>query len=152
METDTITQLRTKMPEILAKQPVMLAYLYGSVVDGNMLPSSDVDIGLVFDPKCELSAYDRTEIEFLIAADVERSCNIREADVRSIDSAPLAVRGGVITEGVLLYSRDEEFRVEYEVHTRKRYFDFLPVIKMMRDSFFRQLQEKGLSDGQAGQG
>jgi len=150
MDADAINLLRTKAPEILAKQPVMLAYVYGSVVEGNTLPSSDVDIGLVFGPVCGLSAYDRTQIEFLIATEIERSCHIREADVRSIDNAPLAVRGVVVTEGVLLYSRDEEFRVEYEVNTRKRYFDFLPVLGMMRDSFFRQVQEEGLIHGKAG--
>jgi len=147
MEIDVITRLQMKMSEILAKRPVMVAYLYGSAAEGNMSPSSDVDIGLVFDPKCGLSAYERMQIEFTIANEIEHGCGIREADVRSIDNAPLTVQGMVVSEGIILYSRSEEFRVEYEVRTRKHYFDFLPVVEMMRDSFFQQLQKEGFGNG-----
>ena len=135
------------MPAILVERPVMIAYLYGSVVDGTTLPSSDVDIGLVLNPGCALSAYERIQLEFSIAGEVERRCNLQEADVRSIDVAPLTVQGRVVTEGVLLYSRDEEFRVQYEVYTRKLYFDFLPVVETMRKEFFRNFQEEGLVSG-----
>lgn len=38
-----------------------------------------------------------------------------------------------MTKGRLLYSKDEEFRVAYETRTRKRYFDFRPVLTMMRE-------------------
>lgn len=84
------------------------------------------------------------QLEFDIAADIERRCDIQEADVRSIDIAPLTVQGMVVSEGELLYSRDETFRIEYEVHTRKRYFDFLPVVEMMRSTFFKHIQQEGL--------
>jgi len=129
----------------------MLAYLFGSVVEGTALPSSDVDIALVLGSGHNLTGYERMQLEFSIATDIERKCNIKEADVRSIDSAPLTVRGLVLTEGVLLYSRDEEFRVEYEVYNRKIYLDFLPVVEMMRRALFEQIGEEGLTGGQAGQ-
>jgi predicted nucleotidyltransferase len=139
--------LQTEMPAILVERPVMMAYLYGSVVDGTTLPASDVDIGLVLNPGCALSAYERVRLEFNIAAEVGRRCNLREADVRSIDTAPLTVQGMVVTEGILLYSRDEEFRVQYEVYTRKLYFDFLPVVEKMRAEFFKNIQQEGLASG-----
>lgn len=144
---DLLRRLQVEMPGILANRPVMIAYLYGSVVDEKTLPSSDVDVGLVLDPDSFLSAYERMQLEFNIAAEIEHHCDVREADVRSIDIAPLTVQGSVVSEGILLYSRDEEFRVQYEVHTRKMYFDFIPVIEMMRTAFFEQLQQKGLTSG-----
>ena len=150
-ECEIISGLQAELPAILQGRPVMLAYLFGSAAEGTALPSSDVDIALVLEPKCDISAYDRMKMEFDIAAEVEARCKIKEADVRSIDSAPLTVKGTVLTEGILLYSRNEEFRVDYEVYTRKMYCDFLPVAKMMRDAFFRQLKEEGLSGGKARQ-
>jgi len=144
IESELILLLQKEMPLILAERPVMLAYLFGSVVEGTALPSSDVDIALVFAPSLNLTAYERMQVEFSIAAEIERRCNIREADVRSINSAPLTVKGSVVTEGVLLYSRDEEFRVDYEVYNRKMYLDFLPVVEMMRAAFFEQLRKEGL--------
>jgi predicted nucleotidyltransferase len=152
MEMDMINRLQMKVPEILARHPVMLAYLYGSAVEGTLTPSSDVDIALVFDPKSGLSSYERMQIEFRIANEIERGCGIREADVRSVDNAPLVVQGMVVSEGIILYSRNEEFRVEYEVQTRKRYFDFLPVAEMMRDSFFEHLRKEGFGHGKTRQG
>ena len=150
-QSEIVSRLQAELPVILQGRPVMLAYLFGSAAEGTALPSSDVDIALVLEPKCDIPAYDRMKMEFDIAAEVEARCKIREADVRSIDSAPLTVKGLVLTEGILLYSRDEEFRVEYEAYNRKMYFDFLPVAKMMRDAFFRQLKEEGLSGGKARQ-
>jgi predicted nucleotidyltransferase len=148
---EIISCLQAELPAILKDRPVMLAYLFGSAAEGTALPSSDVDVALVFEPNCDISAYDRMKMEFDIAAEVEAKCKIKEADVRSIDSAPLAVKGAVLTEGILLYSRNEEFRVDYEVYIRKMYFDFLPVAKMMRDAFFGQMKEEGLSGGKARQ-
>jgi len=144
--------LRAALPDILADRPVMLAYLYGSVADGHPLPCSDVDIALVLRPDNRLSSYERTIMELDIAAQVEDRCDIREADVRSIDVAPLTVQGHVLTDGLLLYSRDEAFRVHYEVYTRKMYWDFQPVEEMMRGAFFARmeadLRRKGLlADG-----
>jgi len=51
----------------------------------------------------------------------------------------------VVTRGLLLYSRDEDFRVAYELYTRKRYFDFRPVLAMMREAYFACL-EAGLRE------
>jgi len=150
-DSGIISCLQAELLGILHGRPVMLAYLFGSAAEGTALPTSDVDIALVLEPKSHISAYDRMKMEFDIAAEVEDRCKIKEADVRSIDSAPLTVKGMILTEGILLYSRDEEFRVDYETHYRKLYFDFLPVARMMRDAFFRRLKEEGLSGGKARQ-
>lgn len=79
-------------------------------------------------------------LDLEVGADLEKSSGIANIDVRSINEAPLRVQGEVVTTGRLLYSKDEDFRVAYEVHTRKRYFDFQPVLEMMRDSYFARLE------------
>jgi predicted nucleotidyltransferase len=148
--SQTIRDLRQHLPAILQDRPVMLAYVYGSVADGCPKPLSDVDIGLVLEPECGLNPHQRFMMELDIEAELEIHGGITNADVRSISAAPLGVQGKVLTEGVLLYSRDEDFRVEYEVRTRKLYFDFQPVLTMMREAYFEHmeadLREKGLYD------
>ena len=67
-------------------------------------------------------------------------------DVRSINRAPLKIKGEVVTRGILLYSADESFRVSFEVDTRKRYFDFLPALKYMRRIYLQSVKERGLID------
>ena len=55
-----ISLLQRELPTILAERPVMLAYLFGSVVEGTALPSSDVDIALVFAPSLNLESWGRS--------------------------------------------------------------------------------------------
>lgn len=142
-----VLYLAKELPAILAEQPVMLAYLHGSVVEGTTSPFSDVDLALIFEDGYRGSAYERMQVEFAIADEIEKSNLIPEADVRSIDQAPLMVQGRVLADGQLVYSRDEEFRVDYEVGVRKRYFDFLPVQKMMQKAFFQHVLQNGLTNG-----
>jgi predicted nucleotidyltransferase len=135
-----IDQLERCLPDILRPYPVLLAYVYGSVAAGCTTPLSDVDIALVLAPDCGLDAYERFTLELEIEVEFERHCSIQNSDVRCINEAPLRVQGLVVTRGVLLYSEDEEFRIAYEVRTRKRYFDFQPVLVMMREAFFARLE------------
>jgi predicted nucleotidyltransferase len=131
-----LSQLRAILPRILAGRPVLAAYLYGSVADGYARPDSDVDVALVLTADHGLSSYQRMLMELGIAAEIEDQGDLREVDVRSINDAPLVVQGTVMTEGILIYDRDEATRADYEVLTRKMYFDFLPVVKMMQDAYY----------------
>jgi len=140
MTSQIMADLRRCLPDILRHRPVLLAYAYGSVAAGCPTPLSDVDIALVLAPACGLDAYQRFMLELEIAAEIERHCGIQNADVRSINDAPLRVQGQVLTKGRLLYSKDTDFRVTYEVRTRKRYFDFQPVLAMMRKAYFARLE------------
>lgn len=147
---DVLQSLKQRLPVILQDHPVVLAYAYGSATTGHLTLWSDVDIGLVLAPNCGLTPYQRMELELEIAAQINIQKGIPNADVRAIDTAPLRVQGMVLTRGVLLYTRDEDFRVSYEVQTRMRYFDFLPTVEMMQQAYLERtvstLREKGLYD------
>ena len=61
------------------------------------------------------------------------------SDVRIINSLPLAVAGKIITEGVLIYCRDDNARVDYETAIRSAYFDFLPFIHNYQRTYLEQI-------------
>jgi predicted nucleotidyltransferase len=137
-----VAKLREQLPAILEDDPVQLAYLYGSHATGRSMPLSDVDVALVvgvaIDPLARLKLILRVQ---LALAD---QCGIEQADVQVIDDAPLVFRGRVVSEGVLVYSRDEEKRIAFEVATRMRYFDYLPIHQELQARFFQDLRERGL--------
>lgn len=137
-----IEHLRGCLPGLLQDRPVLLAYVYGSVAAGATTSLSDVDIALVLGTNSGLNPYQRFMLELEIEAELESVCGIGNADVRSIDDAPLRIRGQVLTKGLLLYAKDEMFRISYETQTRKRYFDFAPVLQMMREAYFERLRQK----------
>jgi uncharacterized protein len=137
-----VAELREQLPVILEDEPVRLAYLHGSHITGQTTPLSDVDVALVvgdaIDPLARLKLILRVQ---LALAD---RCGIENADVQVIDGAPLVFRGRVVSEGVLVYSRDEKERIAFEVKTRMRYFDYLPIHRELQASFFRDIRERGL--------
>lgn len=109
------------------RDDVLCAYAFGSRVSGRPLPDSDLDVAVVVPP-------DREEADPLL---VERLANrLSEAlgpridiDCRSASSLPLALRGRIVTEGVLLYEGDAVERVRFETDVRRLYFDFLTLIE-----------------------
>ena len=134
--------LRDVLPRLLAQRPVALAYLYGSVVTGLVNPFSDVDIGLVADEPVSLAH--RRDLMLRVPLEIDDLCAISNADVRIINDAPLVFRGKVVTEGIVIYARTDDERVEFETTTRLLYFDYLPIHRQLQDAFFADLRERGL--------
>ena len=142
MSATIITQLRQALPGICANQPVQLAYVYGSVVTGHTTPFSDVDIALLTtEPLAPLA---RLRLMQHVEAQLYADCRLVNVDVRIINDAPLVLRGRIVTDGVLLYARDEQARIDFETTTRMRYFDYLPIHKRLQKAFFETLRTRGL--------
>ncbi len=117
-------RFKTKLAGILSSYPIVAAYLFGSAAEGRATPLSDVDIALVID-QVKFSNSNRLQLELEIEDQISQVCKIPNADVHIINDAPLVIQGEVLTNGILLYSHDEEARVDYETRTRMEYFDFL---------------------------
>jgi len=133
------------VPSILGRYPVAAAYAFGSVARGTMTPFSDVDIAVLL--AAPLAPYERLETELAIQGDIEAASGISPVDVRAIDQAPLLVQGRIVQQGILLYEGDRARRIAFEVATRKRYFDFAPVARRLRDAFLDHVHRRGLLHG-----
>jgi predicted nucleotidyltransferase len=140
-----VASLRACLGDLFLRYPVALAYLYGSAAIGRATSLSDVDIAILirqedFEPGSKLY------LELQLEDEIAQACKIGQVDVRVINLAPIMVRGAVITDGILLYSLDEAFRVEFETSTRSQYFDFLPVAELHNRAYFEHLYQRGLDD------
>jgi len=139
-----LDRLKGAAAAVFVAAPVRFAYLYGSVARGDAHPGSDVDIAVMFDRSVPAEERLRQELALELMFDAELGG--KRADVRDLATMPLILRGRVVTEGAVLFSRDEKGRVAFEVATRNEYFDFLPV--------YRAYQEESLArmSGGAGRG
>ena len=120
-------------PGIFSKHPVLFAYLYGSYATGVVHPFSDLDIGIYID-----KLPDSKHLELELSLSLEIDANIESgvaSEVRIINNLPLVILGKTITEGALIYSRDEIIRVDFETSVRSAYFDFLPVIQRYHSTY-----------------
>jgi hypothetical protein len=137
-----VSRLRSALPRLLDQQPIRLAYLFGSVTTGRTTPFSDVDIALLVAE--DLSPLEKLRLILRTQLALADHVDIPNADVRIINDAPLVFRGRVVSDGILVYARDEQERIEFETATRLRYFDYLPIHKRLQDAFFADLRERGL--------
>ena len=110
-------------PDIFGERPVLFAYLYGSYATGSVHPFSDLDIGVYGE---KISAGQRLGLELSLALAIDEKLGSGvPSDVRVINNLPVMLAGKIITEGVLLFSKNDIIRVEFETVVRKVYFDFL---------------------------
>jgi hypothetical protein len=145
MSRELVDSLRANAKAVFGPHPVALAYLHGSQATGLATPRSDVDVALVTEG--ELPPRERLRLELTLEVALTALLR-READVRVINQAPLAVRGKVVQTGILLYARDDARRVDFETSVRRQYFDFLPVLRFHERAYLAsqraQLAEQGL--------
>ena len=131
-ESSLVRSVRTATEAFLsteADRTVVAVYVYGSTVRSEVTALSDLDLAVLFredvpeDRRWRLLPKLGSAVARSLA---EESAGSREVDVHDLASLPLAVRGRVLTEGVLVVSADHVRRVRFEELTRRRYFDFLP--------------------------
>jgi predicted nucleotidyltransferase len=106
-----------KIKQFLAKQPIKLAYLYGSHAEGKASEDSDIDIGVVLQNKAEKSI-------FRIGTELSQILPAEEFDVRELTEDCNPVFGmNVINNAQVLYSRNEKERIDFELKIMDRYYD-----------------------------
>ena len=102
---------------------ILFAYLYGSFVTDPDLLGSDIDVGLYL-KHWDLNAYVKKE-EQLTALLVSRLHNDR-IDLRIINTLPLLLKYSILRDGILVFSRDERERVDFETTSMIRFFELKP--------------------------
>lgn len=132
--TEVVEYLQELLGRVLKDKPVAAAYLYGSAARGETTPLSDVDIGLLI--RSPLSLLEKLDLELAVEVELA-SLGCGRSEVRVVNEAPIALRGELVTEGILLYSADESERVDFETRARGEYFDFLPCLELIRAHYLR---------------
>ena len=127
-----LDRLKAAAAAVLHDAPVCFAYLYGSVARGEAHPGSDLDVAVMFERS--VPAEERLSLELALGLALDAQLGGERADVRDLAVLPLVLRGRVVTEGALLFSRDEEGRVAFEVATRNEFFDFLPAYRAYQEA------------------
>lgn len=102
---------------------VSFGYVFGSFIDREGF--NDIDVGVYFD---ETAVKTETIFDYQLelGVEIEREIGQYSIDCRALNIAPLSFRFSAITQGELVFSRDEEARICFEVMTRSLYFDFKP--------------------------
>src|SRR5512136_1462191 len=103
-------KLQAMASTIFEKTPVLFAYLYGSYAKGLSHPFSDLDVG-IFVEGLERRSCLNLELSLALRID-ERLDHTVESEVRVLNVLPLVVKGRILADGELIYSRDAINRIE----------------------------------------
>jgi predicted nucleotidyltransferase len=107
--------IRKKIVELLkGREEILFAYIHGSFLEGRF---RDVDVAIYLDLEGDL------RYALNLEGELEEGVGV-PVDVRILNSAPLSFRFRVISQGILLFSRDEERRSNFEFLTMAEYHDF----------------------------
>ena len=111
---------------------IKLIYLFGSRAKKRVGPQSDYDFAVLTDPK--QSGED-------LRASIAHTFSLRLAydgiDVVLLNNSPIDLAYAVVLNGIRLYEKTIEIRIDYEAYVLGRYFDFLPVLRTQRDEVIR---------------
>ncbi len=114
--------------EVFAEHPdVLAAWLYGSAARGARAGDLDVAVLLADDP-ADASLVDRLASEL----HARRLPSWPEIDLRPIAGTSARFRAAVLRDGVLLFERDPQARIEFEARAMAEWLDFKPVWEEMR--------------------
>jgi predicted nucleotidyltransferase len=131
----------TEARAVLSERPeVAAAYLYGSAARGSDTPLSDLDLAIL--PVEGLGETARAALQRELLAKLGPMGRARPVDVRFFDELPLAVRGRVLHDGLLVIDRDPALRVRTEVRSRMDYHDFQYFERAGADEWVGSVRER----------
>ena len=107
------------------QKDILFAYLYGSAVYDPTLPGSDIDLAVYLKPS-NMVEYVKKEAE--LTAFLISQLNTDEIDLRILNVLPLVFQYGILKEGILVLSRDEIQRTDFETSVMIRFFELKPYL------------------------
>lgn len=121
----TADEIVAKLRQQLTPVPdgIVAVYLFGSVARGQAGPSSDVDVGVLYEvtPPATLDG-----MGFDLAAELEGAVG-RPVDLVVLNRASADLIHRVLRDGILVVERDRSRRIAFEVKSRNEYFDLAPI-------------------------
>jgi len=128
-------RLRQFFAEEAARQPVLLAYLFGSRAAGTEKRGSDFDFALL------LGEGVPSDECYVLAHRLAEHLETDQVDLVVLNRAPIELRYNVVATGHLLYEANPAARAEFEAQTSGCYFEHLPVLRRERQALLDEGEE-----------
>lgn len=122
------------LADVFKKYPrIQAAYLFGSAAGGGMHSESDLDLALAGSSDLRAQKLD-------ILADLTR-VGFNDVDLVILDKTDIVLRFEAVRQNRLLYRAEGFDAGSFYSLTLRQYFDFLPYLKIQRDSYKRRIQD-----------
>jgi predicted nucleotidyltransferase len=102
-----------------SEKDILFAYLFGSLVERNVGPLSDVDIAVYLAEKVSFA-----EEKLEILGNLGNMLRTDEIDLVVLNKAPLTLRMKILEKKKIIVDKEPFLRHRYESLTMRQYFDF----------------------------
>ena len=111
------------LKSILSRYPISACYLFGSQATHHATPSSDYDFALLFSRRVPLKRY--VDYKLLLIREFLKATHTEFVDVVILNDAktPLLLKLNIIKEGILIYEKDRNQRINLECEILIHWFD-----------------------------
>lgn len=112
---------RQTIKQILKRYPVTVAYLFGSQARGDTGPLSDTDIAVLFADSVKPDQMFDLKLKML--SELTATLQTDKVDFVPLQQASSNLAMKILSEGQLLFSKNETARVVFEAQTMNHYLD-----------------------------
>ncbi len=138
-----LTDQDSGIVKFLSKQEhVKLAYLFGSVAEGNAGKLSDVDLAVFLD--VSLSKKEQFNLQLKLMSELTGILKTDRIDLVIMNDAPLTLNYEIIKSNYPLLVRDEEQKIDFEHMILSQYLDRRYYDKRWSAEFLKRVAERGI--------
>ena len=120
---------------------VIAAYLFGSHVRDETWRKSDLDFPVLFDQSIEKPDYGQIKIHLL--TELIGIFKTNAIDLVCLQEAsPYLAYEEIIRSGKIIFSKDEDQRLDFELKAFQRYIDTEPLRKIQKQYFSERMKER----------
>lgn len=128
-----------KTKEKLKALDVGVVYLFGSRATETAFPNSDYDIGVVFlDYSKKIDFEVISSVYIVLNEEFPDRIKGPKLDISYLQNANAALQMKAVSEGIVLFESDPNFRADYEESVVKKYDDYRFIQKNYEDATFYQ--------------
>jgi predicted nucleotidyltransferase len=133
--TSLTQQIRESLDDC---EDILFAYLYGSAAYGPTRSAGDIDIAVYLMPA---TADEYLKKEAALTSLLVSGLHTDDIDLRILNVLPVVLQYDILKEGILVLSRDEMQRAEFETSVMLRFFELKPYLDECRLMLSERIKE-----------
>ena len=119
-----------KLKSILSRDAdILFAYLFGSTAEDREHSESDIDVAVYLNPE----QWNILKKDKQILGELALCLHRDDVNLHILNVTPLLLQFEIISQGKIIFCRDEQTRVDFETDVLYRYFDMKPFFDEQRE-------------------
>ncbi|OQX54139.1 MAG: hypothetical protein B5M48_01580 [Candidatus Omnitrophica bacterium 4484_213] len=119
-----------KLKSILSRDAdILFAYLFGSAAEDREHSESDIDVAVYLNPE----QWNILKKDKQILGELALCLHRDDVNLHILNVTPLLLQFEIISQGKIIFCRDEQTRVDFETDVLYRYFDMKPFFDEQRE-------------------